>query len=206
MADAGTTTQPRTEPRRRAPARTIALLLVVALATGLFFLATANRVQNEEKGVIALQALRAEVATAQSSVRGYTLVASPRFLAPYRVAVPAVDRTFDELDAAMEEDDPRRVVRAERLFGDWRRRFAEPTIDLVRHRRSDDAEALARTGSGKRRIDLIQVLVADEIAEENQEIDDTRRVEKFLGTLAIAGIAALCLAVGLAWRRPPPRP
>jgi CHASE3 domain sensor protein len=202
MADAGLGNQPRTQQRHGAPGRTIALLLIVALATGLFFLATENRVQNEEEGVIALQALRAEIATAQSSVRGYTLVGSPRFLEPYRVAVPAVDETLDDLDSAMEEDSPRRIVRAERIFGDWRRRFAEPTIALVRQGRSEDAVALARTGSGKHRIDQIKVLLADEIAEEHQEIKDTQRVEKFLGALAIAGVAALCLAVGLAWRTP----
>jgi CHASE3 domain sensor protein len=204
MADAGIGNQPRTEPRHSAPARTIALLLIVALATGLFFLATEDRVQHEEEGVTGLHALRAEIVTAQSSVRGYTLVGSPRFLEPYHVAVPAVDKTLDDLDSAMEEDDPKRIVMAESIFGEWRRRFAEPTIAFVRQGRSEDAEALARTGRGKRRIDQIKVLLADEIAEEQQEIKDARRVEKFLGALAIAGIAALCLAVGLAWRTPRP--
>jgi hypothetical protein len=40
------------------------------LATGLFFFGIANQVRDEEESVVAFQALRAEIATAQSSVRG----------------------------------------------------------------------------------------------------------------------------------------
>lgn len=202
MADASTGTQPRTERRRSAPVRTIALLLIVALATGLFFVGIENQVRDEEESVSALHALRAEVATAQSSVRGYTLVGSPRFLAPYRVAVPAVDRAIDDVNSAMGDDNRNRIELVEASFGEWRRRFAEPTIALVRQGRREDAEALARTGNGKRRIDRIRVLLADEIAEEQQETKESQRVERYLGGVAIAGIAALCLAVGLAWRTP----
>src|SRR5918999_3657211 len=79
MADASTGNQPRTELRRSALARAIALLLILALATGLFFFGISDRVHNEEESVIALQALRAEIVTAESSVRGYTLAGRPQF-------------------------------------------------------------------------------------------------------------------------------
>lgn len=202
MADARTGTQPRTERRRRAPVRTIALLLIVALASGLFFFGIENQVRDEEESVVALHALRAEIATAQSSVRGYTLVDRPEFLNPYRAAVPAVRKAIDDVNSAMGDDNRERIDSVESIFGEWRRHFAEPTIALVRHGRNEDAEALARTGSGRRRIDRIRVLLAVEIAEEQQETKESERVERFLGAVAIAGIAALCLAVGLAWRTP----
>jgi hypothetical protein len=51
--------------------RTIALLLVVVLGTRPFFFGIENQVRDEEESVIALQALRAEIATAESSVEGH---------------------------------------------------------------------------------------------------------------------------------------
>jgi CHASE3 domain sensor protein len=152
--------------------------------------------------VTALQTLRAEIVLAQSGVRGYTLVGRPRFLEPYHQAVPAVRMAFAEVNSALEEGERVRMARVRSLFGEWRRRFAEPTIVLVRQGRIADAQALARTGRGKRRIDQIKLLIADEIAEEQRESKAAERVELFLGSLSIAGIAALCLAVGIAWRHP----
>jgi CHASE3 domain sensor protein len=202
-SDASNGDRPRSGLRGSVPGRTIALLLIVVLATGLFFLGIQNQVRDEEESVIALQALRAEIATAQSSVRGYTLVGRPRFLEPYRHAVPAVRKAIDDVNSAMGDDNREQIDSVERIFGEWDRRFAKATIALVRTDRRPDAEALARTGNGKRRIDRIRVLLADEIAEERQETKESERVERFLGTVAIVGIAALSLAVGLAWRTPP---
>ena len=194
--------QLRTVLRRGVAAFTIALLLILVLATGVFFLGRGleKQVRNEEESIIALQALRAEIVTAQSSVRGYTLVGRERFLGPYRVAVPAVRRTIADLRSSINGDEGARVTRIEAIFRDWRRRFAEPTIALVRRGRTDAAEALARTGSGKRRIDRIKVLLARAVAEEQDEIEAAERRAERLGALAIAGIAALCLAVVLALR------
>jgi CHASE3 domain sensor protein len=202
MADARTGHQPRAESRRGVPGRTIALLLIVALATGLFFFGIENQVRDEEESVIALQALRAEISTAQSSVRGYTLVGTPRFLEPYRVAVPAVREAIDDVNSAMGDDNRERVDSVESIFGEWRRRFAEPTIALVQKGENEEAVALARTGDGKRRIDKIRALLAVEIAEEQQETKESQRVERLLGAVAIGAIAALCLAIGIAWRTP----
>jgi CHASE3 domain sensor protein len=199
MAEASTAHQRRTELGRSALVRTIALLLILAFATGLFFFAISDRVQEEEDSVTALQALRAEIATAESSVRGYALVGNAQFLEPYRLAVPAVDEGFNDVNAALEEDERARIATVKSIFGEWRRIFAEPTIALMRQGRSEDAETLAETGRGKRRMDQIKVLLADEIAAERRESDSAGRVEIFLGALAIAGIAALCLAVGIAW-------
>jgi two-component system, OmpR family, sensor kinase len=202
MAGAGASNQLRTVLRRGVAALTVALVLVLALATAVFFLGRAleKQVRGEEESIIALQALRAEVVTAQSSVRGFTLVEAERFLGPYRVAVPAVRRTISDLRASLEPDEHPTLARIEALFAEWRRRFAEPTIALVRQGRSADAEALARTGSGKRRIDRIKVLLAGAVADEQEDIESAEQRAERLGGLAIAGIAALCIAVILALR------
>ena len=189
--------QLRTVLRRSVAAMTIALLLILALAVGVFFLGRGleRQVRNEEESIITLQALRADVVTAQSSVRGYTLVRRERFLGPYRAAVPDVGRRIADLRDSIEEDERARIARIEAIFDEWLRRFAEPTIALVRRGRVEGAEALARTGSGKRRIDRIKVLIGGATAEEQEEIEVLENRADVLGAVAIAGIAALCLAV-----------
>jgi two-component system OmpR family sensor kinase len=194
--------QLRTLLRRGVAALTIALLLILALATGVFFLGRGleKQVREEEESIITLQALRAEIVTAQSTVRGYTLVGAERFLTGYRVAVPAIRDAITELRSSMEADEHTRLATIEAIFAEWQRQFAEPTITFVRRGRTDDAEALARTGSGKRRIDRVKVLLADAVAEEQEEIEAAEQRGERLGVLAIAGIAALCLVVVLALR------
>jgi signal transduction histidine kinase len=203
MPGAAVRNQLRTVLRRTVVAQTTALVLILAVATGLFFTGRAleQSVRREAESILALQELRAEIVTAQSSVRGYTLVGRPRFLEPYRAAVPAVGGKLADVRAAVEEDELARLARVEALFGEWRRRFAEPTIALVRQSRVEQAEALARTGSGKRRIDRIKAELAAVVSGEEQEIEDEERRAELLGALAIACIAALCAAVAVAGRR-----
>jgi two-component system, OmpR family, sensor kinase len=195
--------QLRTLLRHSVAALTIALVLILALATGVFFLGRGleREVRSEEETIIALQALRAEVVTAQSSVRGFTLVRTERFLGPYRTAVPAVRRTLARLRASIEPDERATVDRVGAIFAEWRSRFAEPTIAFVREGRNGRAEALARTGSGKHRIDRIKRLLAGAVAGEQAEIEDAEARGERLGALAIAGIAALCLAAAVALQR-----
>jgi signal transduction histidine kinase len=194
--------QLRTVLRRSVAAQTVALLLILALATGLFFLGRGleQRVRGEEESIIALQALRADVVSAQSGVRGFQLVRRERFLAPYRAGVPGARRRIADLRSSSEADEHARVARIEALFDEWLGRFAQPTIAFVRQGRFEDAETLALTGSGKRRIDGIKALVADLAAEEQEEIETAEERADLLGALAVTGIAALCLAIVVALR------
>jgi two-component system OmpR family sensor kinase len=194
--------QLRTLLRRSVAAQATALLLILSLATGLFFLGRGleRQVRDEEDTIIRLQALRADIVTAQSSVRGYTLVGRERFLGPYRAAVPAARHRIARLRATIEPDERDSVASIEAVFGEWRRSFAAPTIRLVRQGRGDAAEALARTGQGKRRIDRIKRVLVDLVAEERREIEAAENRGDLLGALTVGGIAALCLAVVLALR------
>jgi signal transduction histidine kinase len=202
MPGAAARNQLRTVLRRSVAAHTAALLLILALATGLFFLGRGleRQVRGEEESIIALQALRAEIVTAQSSVRGYQLVRRERFLGPYRVAVPAARRKIADVRSSIEAKERASIARIEAVFEEWLHRFAEPTIALVRQGRTEAAEALAQTGSGKRRIDGIKALLADVVADEQEEIEAAEGRADLLGGLTIAGIALLCLALVLALR------
>jgi signal transduction histidine kinase len=188
--------------RRSVTAQTTALVLIFAVAIGLFFTGRAleNQVRREEESIIALQRLRAEVVTAQSGARGYQLVGRSRFLGPYNRSVPATRRTFADLRSLLETDEVRRIARVERVFGEWRTLFAEPTIAFVRQGRDAEADALAHTGSGKRRIDWIKAQLARLVAQEREQIEDEEQQAGILGGLAIACIAALCLGVAVVGR------
>jgi two-component system, OmpR family, sensor kinase len=192
--------QLRTLLRRSVAAQTIALVLIFALATGVLILGRSleQRVRGEEESIVALQSLRAEVVSAQSGVRGYQLVRRERFLGPYRAALPAARRTIADLHSLIEADERDAVVTIEATFDKWLLRFAQPTIAFVRQGRTEDAEALALTGNGKRRIDRIKLLLARLEANEREEIESAEDRAALLGGLAIGGIAILCLAVVVA--------
>jgi two-component system, OmpR family, sensor kinase len=202
MPGASARNQLRTVLRRTVTAQTTALVLILAVATGLYFVGRGleSQVRTEEESIIALQKLRAEVVTAQSGARGYQLVGRPRFLGPYQASVPAAERTFAELRSLLEPDERVRIRRVERVFREWRQHFAEPTIAFVRQGRDAEAEALAQTGSGKRRIDRIKSELAGLVAQEQEEIEDEEQQAEVLGVLAIVFIAALCLGVVLLGR------
>jgi signal transduction histidine kinase len=194
--------QLRTLLRRTFAAQTGALALIVAMSIGLVLAGGALLEDNrkEEESIIELQRLRAEIVTAQSSVRGYAITGLPRFLGPYRHAIPAVRRTIERAEGVLEPDELGRLGRVETVFGQWVRRFAEPTIALVRRDRTAAATALARTGEGKRRIDAAKRLIADLTAEEGREIEAAEERRQLVGGLAIALIALLATAVLFAGR------
>src|SRR5918992_3060367 len=107
MADTGPRNHLRTFLRRTFAAQAAALALIVAMSLGIFLAGGALLEQNrkEEESIIELQRLRAEIVTAQSSVRGYAITGNPRFLGPYRTAVPAARRTFEEAGSVLDEDE-----------------------------------------------------------------------------------------------------
>jgi two-component system OmpR family sensor kinase len=202
MAGAGPGNQLRTILRRTFAAQTGALALIVAMSIGLVLAGGAllEQNRNEEESIIELQRLRAEIVTAQSGARGYAITGIPRFLGPYRQALPAARRTFEEARGVLEADELGRLARVEAIFGEWRRRFAEPTIALVRQGRTAEATALARTAEGKRRIDAAKRLIADLTAEEAREIEAAENDRRLYGALAIAVIVLLAIAILLAGR------
>jgi two-component system, OmpR family, sensor kinase len=202
MAGSGPPNQLRTFLRRTFVAQTGALALIVGMSVALVLAGGAllERNRQEEESIIELQRLRAEIVTAQSSVRGYAITGNLRFLGPYRQAVPATRTTFEDARSVLEEDELGRLRRIELIFGEWRRQFAQPTIALIGAGRTAQATALARTGRGKRRIDRIKGLIAGLTAEEQREIDAAEESRQLFGGLAIAAIVLLALAILLAGR------
>jgi signal transduction histidine kinase len=202
MAGSASRTHLRTLLRRTFVAQAGALALILAMSIGLVLVGGAllERSRQEEESIIELQKLRAELETAQASVRGYAITGDPDFLGPYREAGPAAREIFDHAERLLDEDELGRLAEVEAIFAEWRRRSAERKIALVRRGRTAEAAALARTGEGKRRIDAGTQVIADLTAEEGREVEEAEDSQALFGGLAIAAIALLAAAILLAGR------
>jgi signal transduction histidine kinase len=187
----------RTILRRGIVAQTGALLLVTALGLGVFLLQQSlwDRARSDERTLLLIQELRSEVLTAQSSLRGFQQVDQPRFLRPYRIALPRIERQLDRLRATLEESERPRLAEVEAVFEAWRERFAEPGLAAQRAGRDEELDALVRSGQGKRRIDRIKVLLADMSGRERAEVAEFSERENLLGLLAVLAVATGCLVV-----------
>src|SRR5687767_12587894 len=180
----------RTILRRGILAQTGALLLVTALGLAVFLLQQSlwDRARSDERTLLAIQELRGEVLTAQSALRGFQQVDQPRFLRPYRGALPRIERHLERLRAMLEAPERATLTEVAAVFEHWREQFAEPGLAAQRAGREEELDALVRSGQGKRRIDRIKVLLADMSRRELDEVDDATKRENLLGLLAVLAV------------------
>lgn len=185
--------------RRAVFAQTGAVLLVAVLGLSVFSLQQKfwDRARSDDRTLLLIQELRSEILTAQSSLRGYQLVEEPRFLEPYRTALPRIERQIDRLRAGVEHPERRRVAEVESVFEAWRERFAEPALAAQRAGRDRELDALVESGAGKRRIDKIRAVLADMSRAERKEVADFTEREDRLGLLAVLAAALACVVVAL---------
>ena len=175
----------------------VALLVVVAVGTFLSYRDGVRRADSVRQTLLALQALRGEVLSAETGLRGYTLSRQPSFLAPYRNAFGRIDEQERRLRGSLPPSALPRLASVERIVDDWRANFAEPTVGYVRRGRVAAAMRLTDTGAGKARIDRVRVLVAGLSATERTRLERVQDRLDRRGALAIvATIATFLLIVG----------
>ena len=151
--------------------------------------------------LLASSRLRADMLSAQSSVRGYLLVAEDRFLEPYRRAVPQMQRGGARLERLLRRD--RRLARPARAaratLDEWNGSFAVP---VLRHARAGEDARVSRlvdSGAGKRRIDRVRLLLGQIDAEARRQVEALEDRAERLAAFAVAGLAigAILLLGGL---------
>ena len=109
---------------------------------------------------------------AENGQRGFLLVGSDEYLAPYTAAIAAATDAIARL-AELTSDNPRQQARIERLrplVSDRFKTLAE-NIQVRRDQGLDASAAKVSTGAGKEIMDQIRALLADFNAEENQLLD-----------------------------------
>ena len=171
-------------------------LLIMALAAG-----TANYLSGESdraataraNAVIAdVERLISEVKDLETSERGFVLVGSEEYLAPYTAALPRIEAELASLGSAAQE--PVRAGGAS-LAGliAQKRDFATRVIAARRAQGFDAATDLVRTGEGKRLMDAIRMEAAarQDVAAADLAALQVRTHRRGLILFLLSGISAL---------------
>ena len=179
------------------------LLLVVSLAAG-----TANYLAGEadraatartNATIAGVERLISEVKDLETGERGFVLVGSEDYLAPYTSALTRIETELSSLGSAAQEP-----VRAggPSLAGliAQKRDFASRVVAARRQQGFDAATELVRTGEGKRLMDAIRTEAAARqgAAVEHLAALQTREYRRGLFLFLLTGVAALGAIVLLA--------
>ncbi len=178
--------------------------VVTAVALFLGYRSESQRSEQVRESLLTLQALRGEVLSAETGLRGYALTREPSFLEPYERAWPTIARQFARLQAELPAARRPALATTRAVVGDWRENFAERALTELRSGRRAAALAIFDSGMGKRRIDRVRRLVAQMSSAEQGRLHAERdRVESraVLGLSAIGLGALLVLAGTFALRR-----
>ena len=180
------------------------LLLLVALASGLWSVAAAYRstaaIDRARETVVLTERVLSSVKDLETSQRGFLLTGEDAYLAPYDVAL---GRIAPELQALEGHDLDLPTLRS---LVEERRDAAARTIALFRELGSARAVASIRTGAGKAAMDRLRAFVADtQAAAEARVAAQLRRDRMVLLPFEIltllATLAAFALIARLAVQR-----
>jgi signal transduction histidine kinase len=164
----------------------------------------ANYAQRAEQAVAASSHLERLVVDMESGVRGYLLTGADRFLDPYRKALvlyPAAAGTLAQNAT---------TARTQRIAADIQAHidsyvngYLQPLLSLS-NRDPVRARSVVETGEGKRRVDVLRSMFSS-FDRSEQHLADQHRADagsstntaKIITFAALAGVALLCLLMGL---------
>ena len=160
------------------------LAVVTVLVIGISGGRTTQNLVDNARWVAHSHEVQSEIATAlaqmvevESSARGFAVTGNDAFLEPYRVAIPALERSLSELQR-LTSDNPRQQQRLSALRPliqekiDHMRRY----VELRRTQGLDAAVQQITAGDGKESMDRVRAL-AREMHNEEQSLLDVRQRE-----------------------------
>lgn len=182
----------------------IAVVLICSLVSSVYMSFTRMnqqkaRVEHTYQVIFTLQEIIGNLSDVQGSVRGYIITGREDYLAPYQIAMPKVSNALEKL-AILVADNAEQRERSSSLQQHVVQRvsIAEAAIDTYRKDGQKKAMDSISSGSGKREMDEIRVIVADMVAEEKKLLDIRKTsVEDFTKLTLYAGAsgAFLCLVI-----------
>jgi len=187
----------------RLQAALVLLMALVGGASALGYRSANTDARRAEDTRAALDAVRADVLAAETSLRGYVLVGQTPFLEPYHRAFPRVLTAIDALGRRIPGSSSEVRDLASTIDG-WHRDFAEVVLGQLRDGDRGAAQALLDTGAGKRRIDHALGIVGTLQRSTTDELERDRRSADRRGFagLVLTGLVLVSLAVtDLAARR-----
>jgi PAS domain S-box-containing protein len=135
----------------------------------------------------------------ETGERGYVISGDEEFLAPYERGRATVDRSLTRLRSLVDGPDRALVDSVRAGYRIWLVRSAQPEIALIRQNRPGDARRLVKTGTGKRRFDLVRARQDQLIVRVDARTHDAdQRVDRANTTLLVAAIGGGLVALALA--------
>lgn len=158
-----------------------------------------ERVEHTYQVISALQDTISSLIDIQGSVRGYVITGMEDYLTPYYLALPRAENSLKRLRALI-TDNPGQLEREASLSDHVGQRLgiAKNVIEIYQSKGQGAAFNEIRTGTGKREMDEIRVIVSDMVAEEKKLLEQRRiAVEAFSNLTMYAGIAGVlvCLLI-----------
>lgn len=178
----------------------VALTIVAALAS---YQRASVAARDAGDQLVSLEALRSEVVNAETGLRGYALVRRDEFRTPYDEAFPLIDAILEDLRDGL-PGERSSLDEIDRLMQEWRTAFATRVLTALEAGDEDTAEALFETGAGRRRIDRIQAIALELIAEVQADAEvrnDAAGVRGVVAVVAVVAGTALALLLGERLRR-----
>lgn len=158
-----------------------------------------DRVEHTYTVISTLEQIIGNLSDAQGSVRGYIITGREDYLAPFHLAMPKVDDELENLSDLV-ADNPEQKTRYISLkeHVDRRVEIAETAIDIYRKQGQKTAMDFIASGSGKREMDEIRVIIAEMINEEKNLLDIRKTaVENFSKLTMVSGAAGvfICMVI-----------
>lgn len=158
-----------------------------------------ERVEHTYQVISTLQDTISSLIDIQGSVRGYVITGMEDYLTPYYLALPRTENSLERLRTLI-NDNLGQIERETSLTNhvEQRLKIAKDVIDIYQSQGQNAAFGEIRTGTGKREMDEIRVIVADMVAEEKRLLEQRRiAVEGFSNLTMYAGIAGVlvCLII-----------
>lgn len=182
----------------------VAFVLICSMALSVY---ACFQQMNHQKGrvdhtytvISTLELIIGNLSDAQGSVRGYIITGREDYLAPFHLAMPKVDDELEDLrDLVSDNPEQKERYISLKQHVDTRVQIAEEAIDTYRKYGQKVAMDSIATGSGKREMDEIRVIVAEMINEEKRLLDIRKTaVENFSSLTMLSGAIGVlvCMAI-----------
>jgi signal transduction histidine kinase len=205
---------------RVAPPQVFLVLMMTAVVSVVIFGVsemTAGRIQetrvqvaSARKALAELSLVRAGIAEAESSQRGYLLVGEQRYLEPFESAVTLTQNGISEL-AALTGDQLEWRARTEALREGVAKKLDELrlTVAMATSGEMERARAQVRTGSGvqatetiTKRMNELEPLLVAEIRRREQLLDDTWTQQRIaVGVVVLINLGFLAVLANMMMRQ-----
>jgi signal transduction histidine kinase len=179
---------------------------VAAVVTGALALAHLNQGRNRigntlDPAALAAEQLYSALLNQETGVRGYALSGKPQYLIPYTQGLSDEQAAVAQLRPLLPGLPPASAVdlnQALALAGDWRTRYAEPTIRTIQATGKPEAMPSFDQASGEFTAVRVKMATFQEgvAAARQQAIDSARQASAELDVVLL--VIAICLAVVVA--------